>query len=294
MRFFPSKKYQEYTLIFLGCLLVSAGYVFFMSPYRIVPGGIYGISIVLHHTIGTPIGLTALCFNVPLTIIGSRIIGPRFCYKTVAGFVITSVLTDLFVYCFGEDPLKIGNDVVLAAIFGGALIGLGVGLIFQAKASSGGSDVIAMIVSKYTRIPLASSVMLVDSMIVMIGLIAFGDWRIPLYSWITIFVLGKCVTVVLEGVSDDKAVFIVSDKVQPLRDRITGDMGRGGTLFSGKGLFRQNDRQVIMTVVTQRELPVLKDHIVDADPHAFVTVVDAYEILGKGFRALSEEGFQET
>lgn len=278
-----TKKAVDILLLIVGSLLVAGSYAFFMSPYKIIPGGIYGISIVLHHKLGTPIGATALCFNVPLTLIGTKLLGGRFGYKTVIVFIATAVFTDLLGFGFGPDPLRIANDMILAAVFGGALLGLGVGLIFQAKGSSGGSDVIAMIVSKYSRLSLANAVVVVDSTIVIVALIAFRDWRIPLYSWITIFTVGRLVTFVLEGVRGNKAVFIVTGEVEAIRRQIIDEMHRSGTIFAGRGLYRDDPRDVIMTVITQRELPALKEAVHRIDPRAFITIVDASEILGKGF-----------
>lgn len=283
-----SKNVKDALLIVLGSLLVAASYALFMSPYKIIPGGIYGISIILHHRFGTPIGGASLCFNIPLTIIGTKLLSPRFGYKTVLTFLSTAAFTDLFAYSFGKDPLDIGNDMILAAVFGGALLGIGVGLIFQAKASSGGSDVIAMIVSKYTRVSLANAVVIVDSCIVLGALITFRDWRIPFYSWTTIFMLGRLVTFVLEGVRNEKAVFIVSGEIEAIRRQIVEGMHRSGTVFAGHGLFKNEPREVVMTVITQRELPILKDAVYRIDPRAFVTIVDASEIIGKGFVAQGE------
>jgi uncharacterized membrane-anchored protein YitT (DUF2179 family) len=130
--------------------LVATGYVYFITPYKIVPGGIYGISIVLHHLFGTPVGLTALLFNIPLTIIGTKVLGPRFGTKTVVGFHLTSVFVDALSY-FSEFKPLVESDPLLSSVFGGALVGAGVGLIFKSKATSGGSDVIAMIIARYTK-----------------------------------------------------------------------------------------------------------------------------------------------
>jgi uncharacterized membrane-anchored protein YitT (DUF2179 family) len=287
-KLFTRKWFISYGLIVAGTLLVSAGYVFFITPYKIVPGGIYGISIVIHHMLGWPLGLTALAFNIPLTIIGTRILGPRFGAKTVAGFVLTSVFVDLFSYFSQFKPL-VDSDPLLSSIFGGALIGAGVGLTFKAKATSGGSDVIAMIISRFTRLPIGQMMMAVDSTIVLIGFIAFRDWHIPLYSWIAIFVMGKVIDAVMEGVSYEKTIFIVSDKHEAIRDKIIHDLNRGGTFLSGEGMYNGTEKKVIFTVVNRRELAMLEEFINKTDPKAFLTVMDANEILGQGFKSLRDK-----
>lgn len=287
-KLFTRKWFISYGLIVAGTLLVSLGYVYFITPYKIVPGGIYGISIVLHHLFGLPVGLTALAFNIPLTLLGTRILGPRFGTKTVVGFVLTSVFVDVISY-FSEFKPLVDSDPLLSSIFGGAIIGVGVGLIFKSKATSGGSDVIAMIIARYTRLPLGQLMMGVDSVIVLIGFVAFGDWHIPLYSWITIFVMGKVIDAVLQGVSYEKTIFIVSDQHQAIRDKIIKDLNRGGTYLTGEGMFNGNEKKVIFTVVNRRELAMLEEFINQVDPKAFLTVMDANEILGQGFKSLKDK-----
>lgn len=287
-KLFTRKWFTNYTLILIGTFLVSLGYVYFITPYKIIPGGIYGISIVLHHIFGLPVGLTALAFNIPLTIIGTRVLGPRFGTKTVVGFVLTSVFVDVLSY-FSEFKPLVDSDPLLSSIFGGALVGAGVGLIFKSKATSGGSDVIAMIIARYTKLPLGQLMMGVDSVIVLVGFIAFGDWRIPLYSWITIFVMGKVIDAVLSGISYEKTIFIVSDQYEAIRDKIINDLNRGGTFLHGEGMYNGSNKKVIFTVVNRRELAMLEEFIEKIDPKAFLTVMDANEILGQGFKSLKDK-----
>jgi uncharacterized membrane-anchored protein YitT (DUF2179 family) len=177
----------------------------------------------------------------------------------------------------------------LSCIFGGWLIGLGVGFIFKAKATSGGSDVISMILNKYTKVPVGQLIMIVDSVIVLLSFVAFGDWKIPLYSWIVIFIIGKVVDVVLQGLSYDKTVFIISDKHEEIRNRLINDVHRGGTYISGSGMYNGAEKKIIFTVVSRRELSMLEEFIHQIDPNAFLTVLEANEILGKGFKPLEEK-----
>ena len=224
---FSRKWFISYFLITLGALIMAAGFVFFIAPNKIVPGGVYGIGIVLHHLVGIPIGLTGLAFNIPLTIIGVRILGPRFGVKTIVGFVLASVFIDGLTWLWGDMPL-VPDDMLLSGIFGGVLVGFGLGLIFKSRATSGGTSIVAMIMAKYMRIPVGQALMIADSVIVLVGLVAFGDWTIPLYSWIVIFITGKVVDGVLEGVSYEKTLFIVSDKFKEIGTKIMKDLNRGG------------------------------------------------------------------
>jgi uncharacterized membrane-anchored protein YitT (DUF2179 family) len=285
---FSKKWFLSHSLIIIGAFVVATGFVLFITPYKIVPGGVYGISIVLHYLFGTPVGMMALAFDIPLTIIGIKILGPRFGYKTVMGFTLTAVFTDTITWFWGDKPLVTG-DALLSCIFGGVLLGVGIGLMFKAKATSGGSDIIAMIIGKHSGIPLGRLMIYVDSVIVLFGLIVFRDWKIPLYSWIVIFITGKVIDVILEGVSSDKSIFIISEKHEEIRDRIINNLNRGGTYIDGKGMFNLTDRKIIFTVVNRRELISLEEYIHKIDPKAFLTVLDATEILGEGFKSLREK-----
>ena len=296
-KIFSKKWFISYSFIVIGSIILAAGFVFFISPYKIVPGGVYGIAIVIHYMTeglfswapsGLPIGLMGLIMNVPLTIIGVRILGPRFGAKTVVGFVLTSVFMDLITYLYGEAPLVAG-DALLSSIFGGVLVGLGLGLIFKSKATSGGSDIVAMILAKYTKMPLGQLMIYVDSLIVLVGLVVFADWKIPLYSWIVIYVTGKTIDIVLQGMSVDKTLFIISDKFVEIRERIINDLHRGGTYIPGKGMYNGSDKTIIFTVVNRREMALLQEYIHEIDPKAFLTVLEANEILGEGFKSLKEK-----
>ncbi len=287
-KIFSGKWFKSYTLITIGAFIMAAGYVLFVSPYKFVPGGVYGIGIILYHLLGFPVGLTGLALNIPLMIIGVKLLGPRFGVKTVVGFVLASGFIDGLIIITGNEPLE-GIEPLLASIFGGVLIGLGLGLIFKAKATSGGSSIIAMLITKYTRMPLGQSLMIIDALIVLLGLAAFGDWTIPLYSLIIIFITGKVIDVVLEGFSYEKTLFIISDRYEIISEKILTDLNRGGTLLEGKGMFKGDEKKIIFVNVTRREVAILQDFIYDIDPNAFVTVIEASEILGKGFRSLSDK-----
>ncbi len=285
---FSKKWFISYSLILVGSFVLAAGFVFFITPYKIVPGGVYGIGIVLHHLIGAPVGLTGLIINIPLTIIGIKVLGPRFGVKTIVGFILASLFIDLLSYWWGSVPL-VEDDALLSCIFGGVLIGLGLGLIFKSRATSGGSDIIAMIMSKYTRVPVGQSLIIVDAIIVLFGLISFGDWKIPLYSWIVIFITGKVIDTVLEGIDYEKTLFIISEQYEEISKKILVDINRGGTFIEGKGMYNNEEKRIIFVNVNRREMGILQDYINKIDPDAFVTVINANEILGKGFKSFKDK-----
>jgi len=287
-KIFSKRWMKHYSLILIGSFILASGFVLFITPYKIVPGGVYGISIVLHHMFGTPVGFVALLFDIPLTIIGIKVLGPRFGIKTVVSFVLTAVFVDGLTYFYGTEPL-VKDDALLSSIFGGLFIGVGLGLIFKSRATSGGSDIVAMIISKYTKLPVGQLMIAVDSAIVFIGLVVFQDWKIPLYSLIVIFITGKVIDTILEGMNYDKVLLIISDKTEEIRKKIINDLNRGGTLLNGEGLYNNYERQIVFTVVNRRETVMLQDYINTIDPNAFVTVLNANEILGNGFKSLKEK-----
>lgn len=285
--------------ILVGTFILSLGFVLFINPYKIVPGGVYGISIVIHHSTkglfsifpeGTPIGLVSACLDTILTIIGTKILGPRFGFKTVLGFISTAVFMDLLTAFIGEnDPLGLADDLLLASVFGATIIGFGLSIVFKSKATSGGSDIIAAIIAKYTHLPIGQLLIYVDSGIALLGLIVFNDWKIPLYSWLVIFITGKVIDMFLEGNGHEKMLLIISDKHEEIRERLLFDMGRGGTYLNGEGMFNGAQKKVIYTIVDRREVLILEEHISKIDPNAFVAVIDAKEILGEGFNSLTEK-----
>jgi uncharacterized membrane-anchored protein YitT (DUF2179 family) len=287
-KLFSKKWFYSYSLIVIGAFILAAGFVFFITPYKLVPGGVFGVGIVLYHLLGIPVGLTGLAFNIPLTIVGIKLLGPRFGVKTVVGFVLTSVFIDGLTYLIGDMAL-VEDDALLSSIFGGVLIGFGLGLIFKAKASSGGTAILSQIVAKYTRMPLGQTLIIIDSIIVLLGLVAFGDWKIPLYSWIVIFITGKVIDITMEGMSYEKTIFIISDKYEEIRHKIIHDIRRGGTYIEGKGMYNNTDKKIIFVNVTRRELSILTEFVHEVDPKAFLTVIEASEILGEGFKPLESK-----
>jgi len=296
-KLFSAAWFKDYSLILIGSLCVAAGYVYFITPFKIVPGGVYGLSIVIHYLTqnvfsfapeGLPIGAMALVFNIPLAIAAHRYLGGGAAFKTVVTFVSTAVFVDLLFYFHGEKPL-VANAPLLASIYGGIAIGVGVAFIFKAKGTSAGTDVISKIITKYFHLPIGYVIMMVDSCIVLIGLLAFRIWDVPLYSMITIFVYGKVVEIILQGISFDKAVFIISDKSEEIKDRIINDLKRGGTFLHGKGMYNGVEKEIIYTVVNNREISALQDYVRKIDSNAFMSVLETKEILGKGFKSFEEK-----
>lgn len=288
---------KTWIYIFLGSLFLAAGFVLFINPYRIVPGGVYGMGIVLHYIFpSVQVGTFGFMFDIPLLLISLRVFGAKFGAKTVVAAVLTPLFMNLLTYVIGENPvtmlngkINLENDVLLSCIFGGVLIGLGQGLIFRTHATTGGTDIIAMILSKYTKTPIARSVLYVDSLVVVFGLIVFGDWKLPLYSLITIFIVSQVIDYIIEGISTDKLLFIISDKHAEIKRLILDDLSRGGTYIKASGMYTNAPKDMIFVVINRREVSVVQDYIKTLDPNAFLVVVNAHETLGDGFKNFQDK-----
>lgn len=294
---FSKRWFLSWTNIIVGSLLVAAAFVFFMTPYHIIPGGVYGIGIILNDFFPqVEVGTFGLCMDIPLLLTAFRLFGARFGAKTIVAAVLTPVFMNLLTWTVGDDPatmlggrIDLSNDVLLSAIFGGLVLGAGLGLIFKTHATSGGTDIIAMIVSKYVHLPISRAVLYVDSCVVLLGLVVFGDWRLPLYSIITLFIVSKVIDSLVEGVSTDKIIFIISEKHEQLRRFIIEDLDRGGTYIKSTGLYTKASKEMIFLVVSRREVSLVKEGIREVDPDVFMAVVDAYEVLGDGFKTIHEK-----
>lgn len=296
-KIFSKKWIIDYVFIIIGSFILAASFVFFITPHKIVPGGVYGISIIVHYLTeglfsfwpeGIPVGLFALLIDIPLIIAGIKILGPKFGIKTITGSVLTAVFNDLITW-FRPVGTPLVEDVLLSCVFAGVLAGFGLGLIFKSRATSGGSDIIAMIIGKYTHLPIGRLMIYVDSVIVLFGLIAFRDWAIPLYSWIVIYICGRVIDFTIEGTDYNKALLIISKAHKEIKDKLLLDLDRGGTYLRGEGMYTGNEKQVIYTVVSRREVAILREFISNIDPDAFITVMDAREILGEGFQTLNQK-----
>jgi uncharacterized membrane-anchored protein YitT (DUF2179 family) len=272
----------DYSLIIVGAFLQALSYVVFLAPYKIVPGGVYGISIVIHYVTkgmfsffpdGLPMGITALCFNVPLLLLAMKKLGLSSGPKTVVTFLLISVFTDSLSFLLGDTPL-VENDRFIACFYGGAILGMGVTCVFRARSTSAGTDVLARVLAQNTNIKVSNMIIMLDSAVVLLGLLVFRDWAVPLYSWFTIFVYGKVVEM-FQTENPNRAVFIVSQKTQEIKELIVDKMGMRGTFLHGKGMYEGKEKEIIFTIAERKDLPRLKNEIKAIDSMAFVSTMHA-------------------
>ncbi|MCU4157975.1 YitT family protein [Carboxylicivirga sp. A043] len=299
-KFLSKDWFVAYSYILMGSLLFAIGDVLFVNPYMLAPGGVYGIANFMFHTIGWNISTSVLFMEIPLLIIGTIILGPRFGVKTlvstfaIMGFVYILELPSVW----GHDAF-IPNEPILNTIISGIIYGVAIGFIFKSRATSGGSDIISMILNKYTRMSLGKLVMIVDGTITMLtifmpqegGDFTFRgiDWTLPIYSWVVIFIEGKIIDMVIDGMKVNKTLFIISDRAEEIQDKLLHHVKRGGTMITAMGMYEGVERKVIYTTVTRRESQILLSHISKIDPKAFVNVMDSSQVLGEGFKSIDSD-----
>jgi len=284
------KEIFSYLQILFGTFLMAVGVVVFIAPMKLAPGGVYGIAIILHHLFGLPIGWTGLALDIPLLLIGTWILGPRFGLKTIVGIVSLSLSISLLEWIYGHNLLIDSTSAYfLLSLFGAIFCGVGLGLVFKTRATSGGTDIIAAILKKHIHLPLGTTLILVDSVIVIMALVAFRDWEIPLYSLVVIYVTGIVIDKVIAGFKSDKTVYIISDKHEEIRNVILFQLERGGTYIQGEGMYNGDNKKIIYTIVDRKELPTLIHHVHEIDPQAFLSIVHASETLGDGFKPLEKD-----
>jgi len=289
-----SKLYKEifsYLQLLFGTFLMAVGIVVFIAPMKLAPGGVYGIAIILHHLFEFPIGWTGLALDVPLLLLGMWILGPKFGLKTVVGIVSLSLFISLMEWIYGYGLLIDDKSAYfLLSLFGAVFAGVGLGLVFKTRATSGGTDIIASILKKHIHLPLGTILILVDSVIVIMALVAFrGVWEIPLYSLVVIYVTGIVIDKVIEGFKSDKTVYIISEKHEEIRNVILYQLERGGTYIKGEGMYNGAEKKIIYTIVDRKQLPTLIHHVHEIDPKAFLSIIHANETLGDGFKPLDKE-----
>lgn len=301
--------------ILIGCIILAAGFVFFINPYNIVPGGVYGASIVLHNLFPSiQVGTFGYMFDIPLLILSVVLLGAKLGSRTIAAALITPLLMNIIsklVYPTKEalealDPaqlaggsMNLSDHLMLACVIGAALIGIGTGIVIRNEATTGGSDIVGMLLQKYCHIRFSKAILLVDGTVVCFGLavIGFGigsaedsiqpSWHLSLYSLITIFIISRVIAYMINGAKNDKLIFVISDKkMTELHTYILKDLDRTATCIKSSGLYTGKEKEMIFLVVSYKEVAGVKLTIKKADPRAFVVVTDAYDTFGEGWKQL--------
>ncbi len=278
-----NEKVTAWTQIVLGCIIGGAAYPLFLTPCNIAPGGLTGVGMILNYLFGLPIGTTSLLLNIPLFIIGFRTIGQIFVIRSLAATVLFSVAIDVL------NLPALTSDPMLGAIFGGALLGVGLGLILRGGATTGGTDMMAkMVHQKLSFISTGMVLMLIDCVVVIFAAVYIGTTE-ALFAMVCIVVNGKIIDMVMLGLSKNKACFVMSDQWESISQHILNDMDRGATQLSARGAYSGRERPVLLCVLPPQEVARFKEIVRKEDEHAFMFITEAHEALGEGFDKLMEQ-----
>lgn len=312
------KEIMSWVGVFSGCTILAAGFVFFINPYNIVPGGVYGASIVLHSLFPSiQVGTFGYMFDIPLLILSVVLLGSRLGAKTCVAALTTPLIMNIMsqmAYPTREaleslDPalllggmLDMSDQLILPVIIGSVLIGLGCGIIVKSGATSGGTDIVAMILQKYCHIRFSRGILLADGVVVLFGLVVIGfgiggnteggrsDIFLSFYSLISIYLIARVIAQTINGSKDDKILFIISDQnLNELHQYILKVLDRTATLVKGSGLYTRKDKEMVFLVISYKEVQMVKRKVKEVDPRAFVVVTDAYDTYGEGWKALPNE-----
>jgi uncharacterized membrane-anchored protein YitT (DUF2179 family) len=270
-------------LILCGCVITGLAYAMFLIPHHFVPGGVSGISIIINYFWARPVGALTILLNIPVFLLGLKTMGKKYVLNSLAGMVVSAVFIDLF-----NKVLKLPSatdNPILASIYGGIMLGVGLGIVFRGRASTGGSDIIGMVLSKHTGMSLGYGIMVTDFIVISASGLALHSLEAPLYGYLVLFLSTKVIDMILEGWNYSKLVIITSTRTDEISDFILRGLDRSGTALRSRSLYLNREGELILTVIHRKQLADLRAFIKKADPEAFVIINDTYDVLGKGFKS---------
>ena len=274
------------TIIF-GAAIYAFGLTYFVVPHHLFEGGATGITLITYYLFNIPISVMNLIINIPLFILAWKIFGAKTLYSSLLGTISLSI----WLAIFEKIPLSFNleGDLVIVALVAGVLLGLGLGIIFNAGGTTGGTDIVARILNKYTNISVGKLLFALDFLILMLILIIFQDLRLVTYTLLFGFIVSRVIDLIGEGGYAGKGFMIITQKPMEVADKINEELGRGITFISGQGYYSQKDLKIIYCIVARNEMIKMKELIHTIDPRAFITITEAHEILGEGFTFVNEE-----
>lgn len=268
----------SYIFIFIGVFMMSLALNYFLAPNTIAPGGVTGFAVVIEKTSKIPIYITNLVINIPLFILGAKILGKVTAIKTLYSTLLLSFFLKML------PPTVLTHDLLLSAIFGGVLSGIGLGIVFKFGGTTGGTDLAGAILNrKFPHLSLATFMMIIDLCVVAFAGIVEKKIEISLYSVIAMYVTIKVIDLILEGIGYLKGFFIVTIKPNEISEKLMLELGRGVTALRGTGMYTKEEKDVLLCVVNRSQFAQVKEIVKEVDPFAFVMVTEMYEVLGEGF-----------
>ena len=273
--------------IICGAAIYAFGLTYFVVPHHLFEGGATGITLITYYLFNIPISVMNLIINIPLFILAWKIFGAKTLYSSLLGTISLSI----WLAICEKIPLSFNleGDLVIVALVAGILLGLGLGIIFNAGGTTGGTDIVARILNKYTNISVGKLLFALDFLILMLILIIFQDLRLVTYTLLFDFIVSRVIDLIGEGGYAGKGFMIITQKPMEVADKINEELGRGVTFISGQGYYSQKDLKIIYCIVARNEMIKMKELIHTIDPKAFITITEAHEILGEGFTFVNEE-----
>ena len=280
------KKIYPILTILLGAAIYAFGLTYFVVPHHLFEGGATGITLITFYLFKIPVSLMNLLINVPLFILAWKIFGAKSLYSSLLGTLALSA----WLAFFERIPLHIDlqGDLLITALIAGILLGIGLGIIFNAGGTTGGTDILARIINKYTHISMGKLLFILDFCILMLILLIFKDLRLVSYTLLFDFIVSRVIDLIGEGGYAGKGFMIITKRPDHLAKAINDDLGRGVTFISGQGYYSQKDLKIIYCIVGRNEIVKMKEMIHRIDPQAFITITEAHEILGEGFTYIKE------
>ena len=280
---FAKENLSVYAGITTGALMMGAGLSIFLVPFMIAPGGISGLSTLLHHLTGIRVSTLIILINAPIFALGYANFDIKFLAKSVYGTFALSAATEIFAHV----PL-LTNDVLLASAFGGAVMGCGIGTVMKFGGTTGGTDILALVIRKYApQLSIGQLFLAIDGAIILIAGAVSSDWEVILYSGATLFISSRVPDALLEGVNFARLVYIISNRNLAITQAIYANMNRGVTALSSVSMYTGKTGRILICVIRKYELPKLKRIVYSIDSNAFVIISDAKEVTGNGFGSYS-------
>lgn len=274
-------KFKNIFFIIMGAAIFSFGLVHFNIQNELAEGGFTGITLILLFAFNWDPAIMNLVLNIPMFIIGWKLLGKRVFIYTVIGTVAVSVFIKVFMIY--QIDIHLQDDLFLVSLFAGLFIGIGLGIIFRYGGTTGGVDIIARLAHKYMGWSIGKTMFMFDAIVILVSWAVYLDHRSMMYTLVALFVGARVIDFVQEGAYAARGAFIISDAQDEIAAKIAAEMERGVTVFRGYGHYTKTDREILYCVVGRNEVMRLKNIITSIDPHAFVSLIDAHDVMGEGF-----------
>lgn len=269
---------KRYIILFIGSIIYAAGLEIFLVPNNVIDGGVVGIAIMASHLTGLPLGVFLIIVNIPFIYLGYKQLGKTFTLSTIFAILSLSYFSNVFLPIPG-----LTNDLFLASIFGGIILGIGVGLIVRYGGSLDGTEIVAILMDKRTSFSVGEIVMIINLFILTGAGMVFG-WDRAMYSLVTYFIASKVIDIIIQGLDESKAVIVVSDHSASIADALMARLGRGVTILHGAGGYKGDEKHILYTVITRLEIAKFKSLVAEIDENAFVTINDVHDVMGGTFK----------